>query len=139
MKSFHFTGSFLTQLHAKLILFDSEELKRQTLTAIRQIASHNPEIAVESLLRSHDLPFDDAVVRIWKSFATETQLASSVMKLILDTLCPFMVGKQLEENQVQSPFENQTVQFSNGKIGHLVFKHLKIGPVFRPQYIGKAN
>jgi hypothetical protein len=52
--------------------------------------------------------------------------------------------------EIQSPFENQTVwyghfldkffvQFSNGKIRHLVFNHLKTGPVFRPQYIGKTN
>jgi hypothetical protein len=53
---------------------------------------------------------------------------------------------------VQSPSENWTVrnsnghfldticvQFSNGIIGHLVFNHTKTGPVFRPQYIGKAN
>jgi hypothetical protein len=52
----------------------------------------------------------------------------------------------------QSPSENRTVRYSNGhfpdiicvrcsngKSGHLVFKHLKTGPVFRPQYIGKAK
>ena len=30
-------------------------------------------------------------------------------------------------------------RFSNGKIVHLVFNHLKTGAVFRPQYTGKAN
>jgi hypothetical protein len=52
----------------------------------------------------------------------------------------------------QSPSENQTVQysnvhfadtifvrFSNGKMGLLVFNHLRTRSVFRPQYIGKAN
>jgi hypothetical protein len=54
--------------------------------------------------------------------------------------------------RIQSPSDNWTVWysngnfpdkicvwFSNGKIGHLVFNDLKTGPVFRPQYIGKAN
>jgi hypothetical protein len=53
---------------------------------------------------------------------------------------------------IQSPSENRTVRysnghfpdticvrFSNGKIGHLVFDQSKTGPVFRPQYLGKAN
>jgi hypothetical protein len=52
----------------------------------------------------------------------------------------------------QSPSENQTVRysngyfpdtifvgFSNGKIGHIFLTFQKTGPVFRPQYIGKAN
>jgi hypothetical protein len=42
-------------------------------------------------------------------------------------------------NFIQSPFENQTVRYSNGKIGHLVFNHLKTGLVFTPLYIGKAK
>jgi hypothetical protein len=53
---------------------------------------------------------------------------------------------------MQPPSENRTVQysnghfpdticvqFSNGKISHLVFNHSKTGLIFRPQNIGKAN
>ena len=90
----------MSQLHAKLLLFDSDELKRQTLTAIRLIADHNPPSAVTSLLHDHDLPFDDAVVRIWKSFAQDSTLAAKITKLLLDRLCPFRDGKKLEESQI---------------------------------------
>ncbi len=64
----------MSQLHAKLLLFDSEELKGQTLMAIRLLAVHNHPSAVRSLLHDHDLPYDDAVVKIWKSFAQDSPL-----------------------------------------------------------------
>ena len=59
---------------------------------------------------------------------------------------------QSDLKKIQSPSVNQTVwnsignfsghnflRFTNGKISHLVFNHSKTGPVFRPQYIGKAD
>jgi hypothetical protein len=70
---------------------------------------------------------------------------------IYQTMNSAKVGTPLFHH-IQSSSENRTVQYSNGhfpytifvrfsnsKFGHLVFNYSKTGPVFRPQYIGKAN
>jgi hypothetical protein len=53
----------LCKLHGKLLVLDSDELKRQTLSAIRHLAVHNPGATVSALVGNNDAPFDDAVVR----------------------------------------------------------------------------
>ena len=51
--------------------------------AIQLLAVHNHPSAVRSLLHDHDLPYDDAIVRIWKSFARDSQLVTTNLKKLL--------------------------------------------------------
>ena len=98
--SFYFSAVFLKQLYDKLHNIDSDELKRQTLTIIRHFATHNVDTAVDMLINDLTVPFDDPVVKIWRSLTQEQLLASRVMKRLLHKICPMMEGGMLEENQI---------------------------------------
>ena len=93
-------GSFLSQLHGKVLDEDSDELKRQILTAVGHLASHDVESTVDALVRDHDVPFDEAAVRIWRSFCLQPLLASKVLKRLVDKICPMLENGTLEEKQV---------------------------------------
>ena len=89
------------KLHAKLLLLDNDETEQRTLTAVRVMASFNPKAVVTSLLAAHPLPYDDAMTRIWKVFAEESNLASVVMNHLITILVNVSdEGLQVEENSL---------------------------------------
>ena len=100
VQSFFHLGSFLSQLHSKILEEDSEELKRQTLAAIGHFAAHDVEATVDALVRDHDVPFDEAAARIWRSFCQQPQLAARILKRLVDKICPMLENGSLEEKQV---------------------------------------
>ena len=74
------------KLHAKRLLLDSLETKERTLAAIRIIAMYNPKAVVTSLLADHPLPFDEAMISIWKVLSENQDLASVVMNHLIGLL-----------------------------------------------------
>ena len=74
------------KLHAKLLLLENEEIKQRTLSAIRVIAGYNPKAVVTSILADHQLPYDEAMIGVWKIFAEDTDLASVVMSHLIALL-----------------------------------------------------
>ena len=92
------TTVLVGKLHTKLLLLQNEETKQRTLTAIRVIAAFNPKAVVTSLLADHQLPYDEAMISIWKVFSENCGLASVVMNHLI-TLINASDDSLVEENQ----------------------------------------
>ncbi|XP_060075327.1 maestro heat-like repeat-containing protein family member 1 isoform X2 [Ylistrum balloti] len=78
-------GSIVSSLHEKLGQIEFAQTKTGTLRTLRTLTSYHLSTVMQSLL-NFPLPYDSNVVEIWQILAQDSQITSSMIDYLLETL-----------------------------------------------------